>query len=116
MSQRGGDVGGAAEAVQADCEVAQGGHDLRAGSDADLGQVLGEGDVADPVQAVLDLPVPADPGGELVGAGLMRVQVGDRVDGLGAPAALLPGPGGDGPGAAGDLDGLAGVRELDACG
>src|SRR3954453_15651845 len=43
----------------------------------------------------LDLPVPADPGGELVGRGLVRGQVGDGVDGLGVPAALAAGPGGD---------------------
>ena len=61
-----------------------------AGAGADLGQVLGEGHIADPVQGVLDLPVPADPGGELVGSGLVRGQVGDRVDGLGAPLAARP--------------------------
>jgi hypothetical protein len=63
------------------------------------------------VQGVLDLPVPADPGGELVGAGLVRAQVGDRVDGLGAPRGLA-GAGG-GSGLADDLDGLGGVREQD---
>ena len=85
MSQGGGDVGGAGEAVQADRQVAQGGHDLWAGAGADLGEVFGEGDVADRVQGVLDLPVPADPDGELGGANLVRAQVGGRVDGLGAP-------------------------------
>jgi hypothetical protein len=64
------DVGGASEAVQADHEVAQRGHDLRAGACTDAGQVLGEGHVADPVQTVLDLPVPADPRAELIGAAL----------------------------------------------
>lgn len=93
--------------------VAQRCHDLRGSAGADLGQVLGEGDIADPVQAVLDLPVPADPGGELGGAGLVGGQVGDGVDGLGAPAAVFAGPGRDRAGAAGELDGLGGVRELD---
>ena len=58
MSQRGGDVGGPGEAMQAYREGAQCGHDLRAGAGADLGQVLGVGDIADPMQAILDLPVP----------------------------------------------------------
>ena len=63
----GGDVGGAGEAVQADHEVAQRGHDLRAGAGADLGSVFVVGDVADPVEPVLDLPVAADPRGEFGG-------------------------------------------------
>jgi hypothetical protein len=56
---------------------------------------------------------PANPGGKFVGAGLVWGQVGDRVDGLDVPAAPAPGPGRDRPGAADDLDGLAGVGELD---
>ena len=46
----------------------------------------------------------------------MRGQVGDGVDGLGVPAALAAGPGGDRASAAGDLDGLASVRERDSRG
>jgi hypothetical protein len=49
----GGDVGCAGESVQADGEVAQGGHHGEAGTGADLGVVLGEDDVADAVQAVV---------------------------------------------------------------
>lgn len=52
------DVLVAAESEQADSSVAQGGHDLRAAAGADLGVVFGVGDVADPVQPVLDRPVP----------------------------------------------------------
>jgi hypothetical protein len=52
-----------------DSEVAQGGHDLRAAAGADLGGVFAVGDVADMVQG-LDLPVAADPAGELGGRGL----------------------------------------------
>jgi hypothetical protein len=43
----------------------------------------------------LDLPVPADPRGEFVCSGLVWGQVGDRVDGLGAPPALPAGARGD---------------------
>jgi hypothetical protein len=53
------------------------------------------------VQCIFDLPMPADPGGELVRTGLVRAQVGDRVDGLGAPLAVTAG----GSGPAGELDG-----------
>ena len=55
---------------------------------AGLGSVLVVGHVADPVQAVLDGPVPADDRGQFGGAGLGRVQRGDRVDGLGRPSLL----------------------------
>ena len=64
----GGDVGCAVEPVQADGEVAQGGHHGGTGAGADLGVVLGDDDVADPVQPILDVPVPADRAVELVGA------------------------------------------------
>src|SRR5919202_4149453 len=57
----GGDVGVAGESADVDCGVAQGGHDLWPGSGADRGVVLTEGYVANPVEGVLDLPVPAQP-------------------------------------------------------
>ena len=60
MAAGGGDVGRAGESVEADGEVAQGGHDCWPGSGANLAVVFGEDDVADPVQAVFDAPVPAD--------------------------------------------------------
>jgi hypothetical protein len=41
------------------------GHDMGSGAGACLGEVFAEGDVADPVQLVLDLTVSADPRGEL---------------------------------------------------
>lgn len=65
------------------------------------------------VQRVLDLPVPADPAGELFGTGLVRAQVGDRVDGLGAPSSVSVRARAHGSCLAGELRGLAGVRELD---
>lgn len=52
---------------------------------ADLGQVLGEHNVADPVQAVLDMPVPADDLGEAVGGDVVEPEAGDGVDRLGGP-------------------------------
>ena len=72
---------------------------------ADLGAVLIEVHVADPVKAVLDGPVAADDGGEPGGAGLGGGQRGDSVAGLGGPlpAAQLA--------AADDLDGLGGTGE-----
>jgi hypothetical protein len=91
------DGGVAVEAVTADGEVAQAGHDGRPVSGADLGMVLGEGHVADPVQLVLDGPMVLDERGELVGADVAEAEVGDGVDGLGfgeGPQAVL-GVGGD---------------------
>lgn len=52
----GGDVGCVGESVQAEGQVAQGGHHGGNGSGADLGMVFGEDDIADPVQAVLATP------------------------------------------------------------
>jgi hypothetical protein len=54
----------------------------------------------------LDLPVAADPGGELGGGGLVGVQAGDRVNGDGPPLAAV-----QRPDLAGQADGLGGVRE-----
>ena len=57
----------------------------------------------------LDLPVAADPFSELGRDSLAGVQAGDRVDGEGAPFLLAA----QGPDAAGEADGLGGVREGD---
>jgi hypothetical protein len=62
VTQRGGEVDRSCPAEQADNEVAQAGHDLRAGAGTQLGGVLGEGHVADVVEAVLDRPVPSRTG------------------------------------------------------
>ena len=104
-----GDVGGAGPAVRADDEVAQGGHDRGAVAGADLGEVLGEGDVADLVQPVLDAPVRADGVGELARAGRLAGQISDRIDRFGAPR-----PGGSSLAIAGDLDGQRGAGEADS--
>lgn len=71
----------------------------------DLGGVLAVGDITDVVQR-LDLPVPADPGGEFFGLGLVRGEAGDGEDGDGLPSSAVAGAG-----PAGDADGLGGVRE-----
>src|SRR5829696_2889805 len=82
MSQAGGDVGGAVEAEQADRGVAQGGHHVWAGAGADLGAVLVEGDVPDPVGSVLDAPVALNPRGENCWRRGEVVGGGDHVDDL----------------------------------
>jgi hypothetical protein len=99
------DVGVAGHFHDPDGEVAQGGHDLGAVSGADLGGVLAVGHVADVVQG-FDAPVAADPPGEVGGAGLGDGQAGDPVGGDSPPPAR-----GERPDAAGDGDGLGGVRE-----
>ena len=56
VAQGGGDVAVAAGAEDPDGEVAQAGHGPRCVAGADLGGVLGKGDIADVVQR-LDAPV-----------------------------------------------------------
>src|SRR6266508_4826506 len=97
-----GDVGLAVAAVVSDGGVAQHGGDGGAVAGAGLVSVLAEGDVADPVQPVLDVPFQPRPVVELVGLGLLGGRGDDQVGGL--PAGLAA----DG---AGDAYGLGGVRE-----
>lgn len=81
VAGRGGYSGaGVVVADQADGEVAQGGHDPGQVSGADLGSVFIEGDIADVVDPVFDVPVAADDGGEQSGGGLAEAEAGDRVD------------------------------------
>jgi hypothetical protein len=54
-AQGSGDVDRPRPAQHSDRQVAQGRHDVGCGIGADLQGVLGEGGVADPVQAILDL-------------------------------------------------------------
>lgn len=85
-----------------------GSHHARAVCGAYLGGVFAEGDVADPVQAVLDVSVAADQGGEFGSGGLLSGQAGDRVGDLGGPVRTVwP------TRLADDLDGLPGVRAHD---
>lgn len=105
-SATGCDVGPAGLVEGAAHDVAQPGEDGRGVTGAQLVCVTCEGDVADPVHAVLDRPVPAGPFGQFAGGGLLPGQVGDGVDGLGR----LP-PRAQGTAAPGDPQHLAGVRE-----
>jgi hypothetical protein len=71
VAEGGGEVDWSGAAQRADDQVAKARHDLRAGPGAQLGGVLGEGGVAEVVQAVLDRPVPAEVVGEPGRAGLL---------------------------------------------
>ncbi len=101
----GGDAGVPGRFHDADGQVAQGGHGLGSAAGADLGGVFAVADVAEVVQG-LDLPVAADPGGELGGGCLAGVQAGDGVDGDGPPPPAV-----QRPDLVGEADGLGGVRE-----
>jgi hypothetical protein len=85
------------------------GHHAGKAAGARGGGAVAEGHAADPVQPVLDPPVPAQPAGQLGGAGAAKGQAGDRVGGDGAPAAAARRAD-----AAGDLDRLGGVGEAQA--
>ncbi|MFD4603000.1 hypothetical protein ACFWPQ_33870 [Streptomyces sp. NPDC058464] len=67
--------------------TAQAAHDDRAVV-ADLTGALAEGDVLGRVDGVLDDPVRASPGRDLPRGGLLGVQTGDSVGGLGLPLLL----------------------------
>ena len=104
-------VVGAGEADEADGGVPECGHGSGGGGCGQLVAVLVEGDVADPVEAVLYSPVALDPGCYVIGRGGDHVQGADGVDGLGgAFVACVLGPGGAG---APDLEDLGGVGEVD---
>jgi hypothetical protein len=85
LAEGGGTVDWPGAAERTDGEVAQAGHDLWAGPGAQPGGVLGEGHIPDPVQAVLDRPVPTDEVGQPGGVGLGVGEAGDRVDDHGPP-------------------------------
>src|SRR3954449_4527959 len=113
----GGDVGLAAEPDDVDGGVAQGGHDLGAVAGAHAGVVLTLGDVADPVEAVLDRPVGADPAGQQPWVGIAVAQRGDRVDGfhrgLGPAGPVAPADDLDRSGAVREQPGLRGAVQID---
>ena len=82
----GGDVGVAVQAQKADGQAAQRCHDAGRVAGPDQGSVFLVGDVADPVELVLDVPVAADPGGQ--GGGLGLTVAGNEVDDLDGLLAL----------------------------
>lgn len=106
-----GDVGVASQSQEADEQVAADGQGVGAGSGSGLVGVFAGGDVADPVETVLDFSVASQPAGQLAWLGLGGAQRADRVDALGAPLGPLVGARRDGPGRAHDLDPLGGVGE-----
>src|SRR6266568_5686293 len=59
VAQGGGDAGGSGETQDGQGEITQGGHDAGIAAGPNLGQVFAVGDVADPVQTILDCPVAA---------------------------------------------------------
>jgi hypothetical protein len=65
VAQGGGDADATGEPQDGDNQVAQAGHDAGAAGGADLGPVLIEIHVPDPVQTVFDAPVAADDAREL---------------------------------------------------
>ena len=67
-------MGAVDQADEAGWSGAQGGHDLGAVAGTQLVAVLIEDDVTDPVEPVLDSPVPLDPGGNLLRLGLLHGQ------------------------------------------
>ena len=109
VSHCGGDVVVAGESEQADHGVAQRGHDLGAAAGSDLRMILCVGDIADPVQPILDVPVAAQPVGDVAGLGVGGRERGDGVDDFGVACAVL----GVGDGA-GQLQHLDGLGEADA--
>ncbi len=70
------------EPGQCDSEISQGRHGTRRALGSDLGAVLVERDIADPVATVLDRPVSADYGEELLRCGSIWAAAGDDVDAL----------------------------------
>jgi Protein of unknown function (DUF998) len=73
-----GDAGVAGEAQDADDQVPERCHDMRSGAGSGGGGVLAEGDLANPVELVLDLP---EARGSIRRAGLVGGQADERVAG-----------------------------------
>jgi hypothetical protein len=89
----GGDVGVAGEVEGSSDEVADACQDGGEVAGADLVGVLAEDDIPDPVNGVLHRLVAPGPSGEFGRGGLFGGQVGDGVDGFGAPPFRFSGVG-----------------------
>jgi hypothetical protein len=105
VAQGSGEVGWSRPAQHADGQVAQGCHHAWAAAGAELGGVLGEGDIADMMQR-FDRPVPTQQVGQAGGTGQLEGEAGDRIHGHGPPSGGV-----QVAGLAGDLEDLGGVRE-----
>ncbi len=112
VSKAVGDVGDATDAQHADDQVPERGHGAGATTGADLRSVLIERAVTDPMKAILDGPVAADPGGQLGRFDLVGGEAGDCVHRLGSRP--LRACGLDRATLARDLDGLPGMRKCDS--
>jgi hypothetical protein len=110
-AQPGSDVGRTRMPQQADRQVAQRCHHAGRVAGADLGAVLVEGHVADPVQPVLDLPLAADQCQQPGGVGLVGGEAGHGVGDLDRAAAAIQVAHG-----AVDDEQLGGVRKGDRVG
>src|SRR5829696_2395743 len=65
----------AGQAQRADGKIAQAAHHPEEAAGARVGGVFAEGHVADPVQPVLDRPVPAKPAGQRAGLAVPRARL-----------------------------------------
>lgn len=81
-AQAGGDALEPVQAQNGDCEVAERCEDLGCTADADLGAVLIEHPVSDPMAPILYAPVATDVAGELCWSCLLGAQVSHVVGGL----------------------------------
>lgn len=80
MSPQGrGDGPMPSSAQETEGKITKGGQHLRRSATADLAAVLVEGDIANPMHAVLDAPVSPPKGEQSVGVGSVRWQAGHRV-------------------------------------
>ena len=84
MTESGSNDLGSGHAQQRDGQIAQRCHDLSPGAAADAAAILIEGDVANPMEAILNRPVLAAEGENALGMGTFGGHAGDSVDGFGA--------------------------------
>jgi hypothetical protein len=103
-----GDVAGAGQTEQGDRQIAEGGHHLRACARADAGAIFIEGDVADPMQAILNRPLAATQTEQACGGGARGGQTAQAIHGF-APVFV----GNEFGDLASEGENLRGVREVE---
>jgi hypothetical protein len=79
---RRGEVGVLPPVQQRDGQIAEGGEDLRSGTDVGGGRILAEDLVANPMLTIFDPPMALPEAEQLGGAGLVGPQRGEGVGGL----------------------------------